>query len=350
MGKKKSFWGIFFKILVLIILGIVILIGISMLVLYNSHKKKLADEKKYLVPPGQMVEVDGKNIHVINQQAEEAEHTLVFLHSHKVTDDSIALQPLFEKLDKYNVIYVDRSGTGFSENGDIAKDIDSILDETRKTVKAVNNDEKYVLVASKNAGILAMYWAHMYPDEVEAIVGLQMFFPEQYVELEDDEYNTTSNKLMVKLVEIGAHRNVSNIYPTNDFSVYTDEQMAMRNAILAKGLYTQGIYNEECEIVKNGKKVAELGWIPDIKMYMIYGNPFMDPYLHEDPNTFSIYEEVAKQGEEYDCEASYNAYYKEYLTQYENVELIEISGPERPATYNPDKVAELITNFVDSLE
>jgi pimeloyl-ACP methyl ester carboxylesterase len=330
-------------------LALVLTLGIVSIVAYSNNKKLQEEEAEYLVPPGEMVEVNGHQIHVMHQENENAEHTLVFLHSNKTIDDSIVLQPLFEELSDYNIVYIDRSGVGFSEDYDADKDIDSMLEETRSALKAVDDGDSYILVATKSAGIEAIYWAETYPEEVEAIVGLEMYLPEQYSELEDDEYCGIGNKLLKSLVKIGINRYAKDIYPSHDFSLYSEKQMQIRNVLTSNKLYTQGMYNEDAMVVKNAKKVAENGWPEDVKMYLIYANPFMDPYLHENDDMLELYNQVAEQGEEYDCVTSYNDYYRNYLTDFENVTMKEISGPERLATYNPEGLAEEIHTYIQEL-
>jgi pimeloyl-ACP methyl ester carboxylesterase len=350
MRKKNQFWKILLMVLLGACVALAATIGIVILVAYSNNKKLSVQEAEYLVPPGEMVEVNGHQIHVMHQGDTEAEHTLVFLHSNKTIDDSIVLQPLFDGLTDYDLIYVDRSGVGFSEDYDASKDIDSMLEETRSAVKAVDNNTSYILVATKSAGVEAIYWAHKYPDEVEAIVGLEMYFPDQYSEVDDDEYSGIGNKLLVKLASIGANRYATDIYPTNDFSIYTEKQMNIRNVLTSNRLYTQGMYNEDAALVKNAKQVMEYGWPEDVPMYLLYANPFMDPYLHEDSDMLDLYNEVAEQGEEYDCVTSYNDYYRTYLDAYENVTMEEISGPERLVTYNPTTIAEKIKSYIETME
>ena len=108
----KEFLHKFFKIFI-IIFGAAIAINLIVIgVLFLIHTNKLADERGYLNPKGQMVEVNGNNIHVIVDGNEKSDKTLVFIHSNGITDDSVALEPLFGKLQDYRLVYMDRSGFG----------------------------------------------------------------------------------------------------------------------------------------------------------------------------------------------------------------------------------------------
>lgn len=349
MRKKNSFWKIFIKVLLAIIASIVLLLGILLVVSSISNKSKLEDEKKYLELPGEMVKVDDRDIHVMNMGDKESDVTLVFLHSNKTYDDAVCLQPLIKELDKYNVIYVDRSGIGFSPEANAPKDIKSMVDETRKAVKAVKKDGPYILVPIKSGGLEAMYWANTYPDEVKAVVGLEMYFPDQYADKEDDAYCSIGNYIATGLVSIGAHRYAKDIYPKNDSGIYTEKQMKTRNALCSKVFYTKSMYNEDKELVKNAKITGELGWPEDTKMYLLYANPFLEPYVSENDDMIEINKELAEKDDSYDSAGSYNYYYKDYLKSHKNVTFEELSSPERMITYNNKKLAKKITKYIDSL-
>lgn len=333
----------------IVLLTTVLALG-SVLVYANvKNRKALKEEEQYLTPPGQMVEADGHEIHVIHKGDESAEHALVFIHSNKTADDSIALEPLFDELGDYELIYVDRSGSGYSDDWDAPKDIDSMLEETRAAVKSVTGRTSYVLVASKNGGTLAVDWADMYPDEVEAVIGLQMYFPDQYDGIDEKEYFSFRNRLMLELVRIGGHRLSDSVLPDNDYDIYTKDQMNIRNALMERGLYTQGMYNEDKNLVKNANKVAELGFPDDTPMYMIYSNPYTDPFLHENEDILETYEELAESSED-DPADTLNRYYREFTAAHSNVSMTEISAPDRMIVYNPQKVADLIKDYIITID
>ncbi len=345
--ERKKMGKMILKAVGIVLLATVVTFGSVLIYANVKHKKALKEEEKYLTPPGQMVEIDGHEIHVVHRGDETAEHALVFIHPNKTADDSIALEPLFDELSDYELIYVDRSGSGYSDDWDAPKDIDSMLAETREAVKAVTGRTSYILVASKSGGTLAVDWADEYPDEVEAIVGLQMYFPDQYEGMDEDAYCSFQNKLMLELVKIGGQRLSDSVLPDNSYDIYTKDQMDRRDALVEKGLYTRGMYNEDKYLVKNANKVAALGLPEKTPMYMIYCNPYTDPFLHQDDDTLETYEDLAQNSEE-DPADTYNSYYKEYAESHSNVEMTEMSGPDRLIVYNPQKVADLIKEYISN--
>lgn len=349
--ERRKLGGMLLKAVSAVLLVVIVAAGSVLIYAHVKNKKALEDEQKYLTPPGQMVEVNGHQIHVLKRGSESAEHTLVFIHSNKIADDSVALEPLMDELSDYELIYVDRSGVGYSEDWDAPKDIDSMLEETRTAVQAVTDSRSYVLVAYKNGGTLAMDWCDRYPDEVESVIGLQMYFPDQYDGADEKDYSSLRNKLMLELVKIGGHRLSDSVFPDNEWDVYTKDQMDRRDALIGRGLYTKGMYNEDRNLVGNANKVAALGWPENIPMYMIYCNPYTDPFLHQNDEVLESYENQAdiaqdEDGNSVDPADVYNTYYKNYTEEHDNVEMTEVSGPDRMIVYNPQKIAELVQKYL----
>ena len=161
--------------LILLLLTAAITIAVVGVVYFN-HQTKLKEESSLIeTPPGQMVEVDGHQMHVYIAGDEDAKHTIVFIHGNNMTDDSIAMQPLFKELSAdYRIVYVDRPGNGYSEGGCKDKSVKNLTEETREAINKAGVDGKVILFAQTTGGIEATYWASQYPDEVESIIGLDM--------------------------------------------------------------------------------------------------------------------------------------------------------------------------------
>ena len=127
--------------------------------------------------------------------------------------------------------------------------------------------------------------------------------------------------------------------------------MDRRDALIGRGLYTKGMYNEDKNLVENANKVAALGWPENIPMYMIYCNPYTDPFLHQSDDILEEYESRAEvmqdeDGNSVDPADVYNTYYRNYTAAHDNAEMTEVSGPDRLIVYNPQKIAELIHKYI----
>lgn len=346
--KTRKFLHNFFKIFIIFLIATAVINVLLFGFIYFNHQKKLDEEMVVLQRPGQLVEVNGHNMHVLKTGNLESEVTLVFLHSGDITDDSIALQPLFNELSEYKIAYVDRSGTGFSDVSEAPRDIDTILEETRTALELAGVEGPYILVPTGTAGIEAVHWVNKYPDEVENIIGINMNYPEMFKNTTADEYCGFFEYLMVKFYGIGGQRLVGGVYPENTFGVYTETQMTMRKALISKAGYTQDMYNEDLVTVDNAAKVAEAGWPEETKMYLIYANPLMEPYVNDDATVKKQYESAVEKNPEVDYVLAYNETIKDYLSDKENVTIEEMSGPARIYTYDPEGLAEKIIGYIET--
>lgn len=79
---------------------------------------------------------------------------------------------------------MEKAGYGFSDDSDISRDIDTVLSETRPALSLSGFSGPYILCAHAMSGIEALYWFQQYPDEVSAIIGLDMAVPAAYEAME----------------------------------------------------------------------------------------------------------------------------------------------------------------------
>ena len=136
------------------------------------------DIKKY-TPVGKMYKVYGKKMHIYT--GGEGDSTVVFNAGWGTPNPYVDFSPLYKKLEKdtrYAVI--DRFGYGYSEMTDRKRDIDNIVDETRKLLKESGQKPPYVLVGHSLASLETIRYAQRYPDEVKGIVLVDAGNPEYY--------------------------------------------------------------------------------------------------------------------------------------------------------------------------
>ncbi|MDZ5000343.1 alpha/beta hydrolase, partial [Clostridium perfringens] len=180
----------------------IIFISVSVI----NNKIQLKKESKILNPPGKLVEVNNKNIHVYSEGVGDL--TCVFMSGLGNVAPEIDLKPLYKEMsNEYRIAIVDRSGYGFSESSNSPRDIDTILDETRKSLTLAGEKPPYVLFPHSISGLEAIYWAQKYPSEVKAIIGLDIGFPEGYLmESERMKSNLSIMKVQCLFAKLGVHR------------------------------------------------------------------------------------------------------------------------------------------------
>ena len=165
------------KIFGIIFIIILVVVAILLIAAFINHKNQLRKEAREHLPPGSMVEVNNKKMHVYAEG--EGDTTLIFMAGHGTSNPTLDFKPLWMRMiDKYRIAVVEKSGYGWSETSNSPRDIDTILEETREALELAGEKGPYVLFPHSMSGLEAIYWAQKYPAEVKAIIGLDPVTPE----------------------------------------------------------------------------------------------------------------------------------------------------------------------------
>ncbi len=346
MNKAKKIANKIFKIIIISLLLFVAFMGVSSIYKAYQHSVKLHEEEVLLsTPAGEMVDVNGHKMHVIVKGNEDSEYTLVFMHGVSYFDASITMEPLYDLLaDDYRIVYVDRSGNGYSEVSGADRDIDTILEETREAISKVGVTGPYILVPHLQAEIEAIYWADLYPEEVKGIVGLDIYGLESYVSYEPGFLDKLSGGIMRFCCNgLGLHRSIEGTYTTDEYNLFTDKQQVTMNALVSKGGYNKDRYNEDMETYYNAQKVLELEY-PDVPMYVFMANPLIDPFYSKNKTMQESYGDYKEYAD------GFNSTRIEYFETFENVTLEEISGMTNIYIYEPEQIAASMKTFIEGLK
>lgn len=253
-----------------VIIGIVVaIIIVSIIISYINHKIHLSKEDKLFVPNGQMVEVNGHYMHVYMEG--EGDITLVFMSGGGTCSPVLDFKSLYSLLsDKYKIVVVEKAGYGFSDIFDVDRNIDTILHETREVLSKAEINGPYILYPHSMSGIEALHWAQRYPDEVMAIIGLDMAVPEAY---EDYNINIPMIKLSAFAANIGVTRWIPSLSESDaiKYGTLTKEEKELYKVIFYRRTATETMLTEVQEIKTNASKVKE-GGVPNIPILMFSSN------------------------------------------------------------------------------
>jgi len=171
------------RLMIVIFMGIILIFTLILSVCFINHKIQLSKEEELFVPTGQLVEVNGHKMHVYTEG--NGEETLVFMSGGGTSSPVLDFKSLYSLLsDKYRIIVIEKAGYGFSEITDTDRHIDTILSETREALLKSGVEGPYILFPHSMSGIEALNWAQVYPDEIKAIIGLDMAVPSAYENLD----------------------------------------------------------------------------------------------------------------------------------------------------------------------
>ncbi len=313
--KKKAV-----KLFTAIAVLIVLIISVSAV----FHSIKLRSENKKITVIGNLTEVNGHMMNVYT--AGEGEHTLVFLSGGGTCSPVLDFKSLYSQLEgDYCIAVVEKAGYGFSDVSDISRDIDTVLSETRQALSQSGLEAPYVLCPHSMSGIEALYWAQKYPEEVEAIVGLDMSVPQAY---EDYEINMPLLRLGQFAAKIGLLRFIPSAAESEaiKYGTLTDEEKELYRMIFSRRTATDSMLNEVGNIKESAKKVNE-GGIPQIPMIMFSSNG---------------------SGTGWD-ETSWREFQKEYSAAC-GASLIELDCPHYVHDHEYVKISDEIRSFIENAD
>lgn len=252
-----------------IVLIIMIVIVAFLLLVYVNHRVQSKKEEKTLTPTGQMVTVDGHDMCVYSGGTGDV--TLVFLSGGGTCAPILDFQSLDSLLlDDYKVAVVERFGYGFSDVTDKSRRLDSVLEDTRQALKEAGCEAPYVLCPHSMSGLETLYWAQTYPDEVQAIIGLDMAVPEYYADM---KVNMPMLKLTGAAARIGLTRLIPGVWEGDAVKrgTLSDEEKETYQALFYRKTATVTMLNEYQAVGENARMVAERP-IPQVPMLLFVSN------------------------------------------------------------------------------
>lgn len=238
--KKALVWG---------------MIGILPACCLGYNEVMLMKEKDLYTPLGTMVTVNGHQMSIYTEG--DGEKNLVFLSGSGTCSPILDFRTLSSRLsDQFRVVIVEKFGYGFSDTTDSSRDIDTILSETRAGLQAAEITGPFILCPHSMSGIEALYWQQCYPEEVEAIVGLDMAVKETYA-------NFTPSSVMLSASSLAARAGILRLIPGTSesdaikYGTLTEEEKNIYRAIFYRKTQTTNMVNEIKTIRENTYKLDD---------------------------------------------------------------------------------------------
>ena len=257
MRKRKSV----IKAISIVIAAVFMLLFI----IYIDHQVHLKKEAELRLPLGQMVEVDGHNMSIYVEGTGDT--TLVFMSGGGTCSPILDFKSLYSLLwDQYQIVVVEKFGYGFSDVVDKDRDIDSILEDTRAALAAVGLNAPYVLCPHSMSGLEALYWAQKYPDEVSAIIGLDMAVPAYYDSM---NINIPITRIAGWAADMGVTRFIPGISDSDaiKYGTLSDDEKEIYRAVFYSRTATVTMLNEVEQVKENAEKVNSMD-VPQLPMLL----------------------------------------------------------------------------------
>ena len=263
-AKKKSKMRRLVRNAFLIFLGIVLLVPTINFILTKY-------EKATYKAPGELVEVDGKKMHVYSKG--EGDHTILLMPGLGTAAPVLDFEPLVDELAKTNkIVVVEPFGYGWSDTTEEERSVENIVEELRTALKKSGNEGPYVLMPHSISGIYSMYYANTYPDEVEAVIGIDPTLPQML-----DYFGETAPKMpdyLRYLAPSGIARlalavTPEDFLPITDEETYSAENLKVTKAISVWNGYNNNVVAEANEIGANIIKTKELNFASDLPVLIV---------------------------------------------------------------------------------
>lgn len=244
----------------------------------------IAYERNKYPPLGQLVEVNGKKMHVYTKG--EGENTIVLLSGAGTAAPALDYVPLMNEMAKNNrVVVVETFGYGWSDTTNKERTVENIVEEIRDALNKANIEGPYILMPHSVSGIYSMYYANKYPDEIKAIIGIDCTLP-QVVEYFNESAPTMPRYLSVLaptgIARLAVYMNLEEYLPNTDKGTYSDDNLKMIKIISAWNLGNKNIVAEVNEMNHNIDKTIDMSFPPEIPV-MIFSKK--DDKVTEDGKT-----------------------------------------------------------------
>ena len=267
---------------------------------------------------GQLVNVDGHNIHIF--RIGNIDNPKIVLMSGSGTVAPVYdFKILYEKLSKnFRVIVIEKFGYGYSDIFDSPADVDTIVSTQKKALDAIGENGPYILLPHSMSGIEALRWAQIYSDDVVAIIGNDMCTPLTY-----SVWTNEKIEKKIRFMKFATKYKLQSLLCPLNNRCLTKLEIKQHKLLRKRNAFNICCINESKEILRNVSIVEKVGYTKC-------------PIL--------LFASNGKQTQEYWSDA------QEEFATIQNAKLINYDCGHYIHHYKSDKMCEEIVRFVNSLE
>lgn len=324
---------------------IIVLVVISVFISINHYRTRRNTSElvaNYIAENITYADVDGLKMSA--RITGKGTHTIVFLRGYDDPCPTITLAPLADNLSTQNkVVILDYFGCGFSDSTDKERTAENYVYEIRTALQNLGVDGPYILAAHEISGLYAQFYAEMYPEEVEAIIGL-----DSSVAAQPDEMLTNNNmtekiyrKLLKKqglinsalrnfLYYSGYGRLVWPIYRGNNTFQITDQEYTILEEQFIEKYCSSNSIEERILTYDNHRLFINHTYPENLPALFILSHYACTGPLYPDSDWMQLHQNLCSNPEIQST--------------------VLVSGSPYFVYYNPSHTAETIQNFIDSLD
>ena len=195
--------------------------------------------------------------------------TVVFMAGNGVTCPVLEYKPVYRRLsEKYRIAVIEKAGYGLSGGTNEPRKLENLVESDREALKKAGIAPPYVLAAHSYSGFEAIYWANTYPDEVKAVLSMDMGIPEtaiqqsyEITELKRLKLLDRQFKVLKLIARDGVLAKLTRSKTENVSGLMTGTELNSEEKELYQQLFYRNIanteYYEEARLMTENAKKAE---------------------------------------------------------------------------------------------
>ena len=203
---------------------------------------------------GELVSINNNKIHVYIAGKDNAP-SIIFMSGHCTVSPVYDFKVLYEKLlDNFRVIVIEKYGYGYSDICDSSCDIDTLVSIQRQALEALKIEGPFILAPHSMSGIEAIRWKQKFPNEVAAIIGIDMATPLSFSVWKEEDIKKT-----VRLMNILRILRLASLLSSVSNLSLTEEEFKQHKLLKKRNIFNKCCVNEAREVLNNARVVGDGG-------------------------------------------------------------------------------------------
>lgn len=207
--------------------------------------------KNEIKPVGDLTIVCNHKIHIY-KSGDAGNPTFVFLAGSGTVAPVYDFKVLYEKLsDNFRIVVIEKFGYGYSDIYEADCHIDSLVSIERQALENTGEKGPFILVPHSMGGLEAIRWKQKYPDEVKAIIGIDMATPLTY-----NSWTAEDVEKRTQLMKTAAKFRLANILCQINNRTLTHEEIKQHKLLRKRNAFNICYINEADEVLSNSRIVS----------------------------------------------------------------------------------------------
>lgn len=203
---------------------------------------------------GELVTINNHKIHIY-RQGNINHPKLVFMAGSATVAPVYDFKVLYEKLvHNFRIIVVEKFGYGYSDIFDADSDIDALVSLQKEALDIIGETGPYILVPHSMSGLEAIRWRQKYPDDIKAIIGLDMSTPLTY-----QAWTAEKVAKRIRLMKMATKFNLQKILCPLSNRCLTKDEVKQQRLLRKRNAFNICYINEANKVLENVEVVERAG-------------------------------------------------------------------------------------------